>query len=214
MKNEILYKIVIILLAVCIMVCFYKLKYNSTNFDRKDLVISNIINRKSIRAYTSQKIEKDVLEDIIRAGMAAPTGGNMQPWEFVVVTNHNILDKLSTVHPHVAMAKGAPAAIIVAGDIDVYKGDKEWLKPFWVQDTSAATQNILLAVEAYGLGAVWTGVYPIADYAEKTQKLLNMPKNIIPLNIIVLGYSDENVLPKNKFKPAKLHWEMFNKQGK
>ncbi len=209
MKSIIFYKSIILILAVCIAFCFYKLKNCSQNIDSTEVVINNIMNRKSVRSYTNQKIDNQILENIVKAGMAAPTARNLQPWEFVVVTDRNVLDKLSTLKPAAKMLQEATAAIVVAGNLDTYTGDLVSVTPYWVQDTSAATENMLLAVEAYKLGAVWIGVYPTTELTSKVQEMLSLPNSLVPLNIISIGYPKDNTLPKDKFKPTKLHWNTY-----
>ena len=134
--------------------------------DATQAVIENIMTRTSIREFTDQPVAKDTLDIIVKAGMAAPSAVNSQPWAFVVVTEKAMLDSLNAVHSH-ANLKTATAAILVCGNMDkAMEGDG---REFWVQDCSAATENILLAAHAYGLGAVWCGVYPIQERVKAVQ---------------------------------------------
>lgn len=171
-----------------------------------DAVIENIMTRTSIRQFTDQPIAKDTLDKIVRAGMAAPSAVNAQPWAFVVVTEKNVLDSLNAVHSH-ANLKTATAAVIVCGDMaKAMEGEG---REFWVQDCSAATENILLAAHAYGIGAVWCGVYPIQERVKAVQTVLGMPENIVPLDIITMGYPAENPTPKDKFKSDNIHYQKW-----
>ena len=171
-----------------------------------EAVIENIMTRTSIRQFTDRAIAKDTLDTIVKAGMAAPSAVNAQPWAFVVVTEKNMLDSLNSVHSH-ANLKTATAAIIVCGNME--KAMEGEGREFWVQDCSAATENILLAAHAYGLGAVWCGVYPMQERVKDVQQVLGMPETIVPLNIITMGYPDENPAPKDKFKSENIHYQKW-----
>jgi nitroreductase len=117
-----------------------------------------ILNRRSIRKYKDIKVSDETIEQLLKAGMAAPSAGNEQPWEFVVLRDKEIMKKITEIHPYSQMLLSTDAAIVVCGD-----ESKEVFKGFWVQDCSAAAENILIAAEDMGLGAVWLGVYPMAD---------------------------------------------------
>ncbi|MBE6239831.1 MAG: nitroreductase family protein, partial [Bacteroidales bacterium] len=125
-----------------------------------DAVLENIHSRKSVRQYTSEPVSEEQVETMLRAAMAAPSAVNFQPWRFVVVTERAELDAMAEILPYAKMLKQSPLAIVVCGET-VWMGGNE--NPYWQQDCAAATQNLLLAAEALGLGAVWTGVYPNAE---------------------------------------------------
>lgn len=125
-----------------------------------DAVLDNIHSRKSVRQYTSEPVSEEQVETMLRAAMAAPSAVNFQPWRFVVVTERAKLDAMAEILPYAKMLKQSPLAIVVCGET-VWMGGNE--NPYWQQDCAAATQNLLLAAEALGLGAVWTGVYPNAE---------------------------------------------------
>ena len=156
--------------------------------------------RRSIRSYTSEAIPEDVIEDLLKAAMAAPSAGNQQPWQFVVIDDRKLLDAIPEYHEHSAMLKQAPLAIAMCGDqrLERHKG-------FWVQDCSAATQNLLLAAHAKGLGAVWLGIYPVEERVKKTQQLLGLPKEVIPLAVVALGYPAESKDPADRFDSSRVH---------
>lgn len=178
----------------------------STCENAADAVMSNILTRTSIRQFTSQPIAADTLELLLRAGMAAPSAMNAQPWDFVVVTEREVLDSLMAVHPW-ANLQTATAAIIVCGNME--KAIEGPAREYWVQDCSAVTENILLAAHAYGLGAVWCGVYPDATRVDDVKRVLNLPENIIPLDITTLGYPAENPEPKDKWNPENVHYQKW-----
>lgn len=173
-----------------------------------EIVVENIMTRTSIRKFTERKISADTLENIIKCGMAAPTAVNAQPWSFVVVTERAILDSLNAHHPW-ARLETATAAIIVCGNME--RALEGPAREYWVQDCSAATENILLAAHAYGLGAVWCGVYhgPESERVAPVKEILNLPDYITPLNIVTMGYPDENPAPKDKWKPELVHYQQW-----
>lgn len=168
--------------------------------------ITVIHSRKSVRSFTGQIIEKEKLDKILRAAMAAPTAVGRQPWSFVVVTERKTLDALKDGLPYAQMLGKAGAAIIVCA-IPEKAHDK--MVEFAVIDSSLAGENILLAAEALGLGATWTAAYPYKDRMGHVRKTLNIPDSIIPLNVIPIGYPAGADKPKNKYKPENIHWEKW-----
>lgn len=168
--------------------------------------LSVIHNRKSVRSFTGQSVSKDLLDKIIRAGMAAPTAVNKQPWAFIVVTDRKILDTLAAGLPYAKMLDKAGAAIIVCAIPEkAYEKNLELA----VIDSTCASENILLAAEALGLGAVWTAAYPYKDRMDIARKALNIPQDIIPLNVIPVGHPTGTDKPKDKYKPENVHWEKW-----
>lgn len=164
-----------------------------------------IHNRKSVRHFTDQPVSKAQLETLLRAGMAAPTAVNRQPWVFYVITQRETLDLLSEKLPYAKMLSQAQAAIVVCGDMEKAGNLKDL--GYWVQDCSAATENILLAAESMGLGAVWTAAYPYDDRTKTLIEELNLPETHIPLNVIPIGYPTGEDLPKNKWNVDNIIWK-------
>ena len=175
--------------------------------DSAAAVIDNLMTRTSIRAFTDQPVEAATVEQLLRAGMAAPTAVNKQPWAFVVIQEREQLDRLREVHPNARMLATAPLAIVVCGDLE--KALPGAAQDFWIQDTSAATENILLAAHGLGLGAVWTGVYPNAERVAAISEVLGLPEQIVPLCVIPIGYPAENPEPKDKWNPSNVHYERW-----
>lgn len=166
-----------------------------------------IMTRASVRTYTDEQISDDLIEKILRAGMAAPSAVNKQPWEFVVVKDSAMCIALADSLKNMHMLAGAPLGIVVCGNLDkAIDGEGE---SYWIQDCSAVTENMLLAAHAMGLGAVWCGVYPITDRVDYMKKMLEMPENIIPLNMVVFGYPKDETAPKDKWKPENIHLEKY-----
>ena len=175
--------------------------------DNGKTAIETIMTRTSIRSFTDRAVSADTIEMLLRAGMAAPTAVNKQPWHFVVVNDRVKLDELGGNGRQSQMWKESPLAIVVCGDMD--KALEGPAQAFWVQDCSAATENILLAAHALGLGAVWTGCYPMEERMANVSQVLNLPETIIPLCVIVMGYPNEQPDPKDKWKPENVTYNMF-----
>jgi nitroreductase len=162
--------------------------------------IHAILSRRSIRRYTAQPVPEGMTNELLEAAMSAPSAGNQQPWHFVIITDRKILDEIPKYHRWSQMLKEASAAILVCGDLksEKYKG-------FWVQDCSAATQNILLAAHAKGLGAVWLGIYPDEARVVPTRKLLGLPDHIVPLSLVSIGHPAEQKPPADRYDSSKVH---------
>lgn len=168
--------------------------------------ITVIHNRKSVRDYTGQSVERDKLDTLLKAGMAAPTAVGMRPWSFIAVTDRATLGILQDGLPYAKMLGKAGAAIVVCALPEkAYERKVE----FAVIDSTCAGENILLAAEALGLGAVWAAAYPYHDRMALIRKTLNIPDNVIPLNVIPIGYPAGADTPRNKFEPGKIHWEKW-----
>jgi nitroreductase len=178
----------------------------SDSFAQVPDALTIIHSRKSVRNFTGQEVNKEFLEKIVKAGMAAPTAVNKQPWSFVVVTDRKTLDSLRDGLPHAKMLDKAGAAIIVCA---IPEKAFEKKVEYAVIDSTCASENILLAAEALGLGAVWTAAYPYQDRMGFVRKTLNIPDDVIPLNVIPIGYPTGGDKPKDKFKPENIHWEKW-----
>jgi nitroreductase len=170
-----------------------------------DNFIEVILRRRSIRKFTEKPVDKDTIETLLKAGMASPSGMNAQPWEFVVITDRETMDRLRSSLVFGKM--NAPAAFCVLYSKRMQKnkaGDK-----FWVQDCSAATENILLAATALGLGAVWIGIHPITMFKRTVSKILNLPDGVTPFNMIYFGYPAEEKEPRTQYEERRVHWGVF-----
>jgi len=165
-----------------------------------------IHDRKSVRHFTGQVVSREDLITIVKAGMAAPTAVNMQPWSFVIVTERKTLDALAEKLPYAKMLDKAGAAIVVCAiPGKAFEGKTE----FAIIDASCASENILLAAEALGLGAVWTAAYPDKDRIDAVREILDIPGSAIPLNVIPVGYPTSEDKPKDKFKQENIYWEKW-----
>lgn len=205
-----------IVLAIVVVVFSVRLASDKATVDKsadaqqsvnaEQVVLDNIATRTSVRDYEARPVEKEKIEKMLRAAMAAPTAMNKQPWHFVVVDQRNVLDALAGANPYAKMLKKAPLAIVVCGNTDkmIEGGGRD----FWIQDASAATENLLLAAHAMGLGAVWTGAYPSEERCISISKVLSLSDNLIPLNMIVVGYPAEQPQPKQKFKEENISYNV------
>jgi len=163
--------------------------------------IEAILSRRSIRKYTDQSIPEQVLTELIKTAMNAPSAGNQQPWQFIVLDDKKILKEITNFHPYAQALKNAPAAIVVCGDLNL-----EHFKGYWLQDCSAATMNILTTAHAKGLGAVWLGIYPETERITGLKKLLTLPEQIIPLAVVSLGYPAEKKEPAARYQESRIHY--------
>ena len=178
----------------------------ANDMDKGQAAIENIMTRTSIRQYKDQAVEQEKIDIMLKAAMAAPTAVNLQPWHFIVITDKQTIGLLSGKQP-----TNAPLLIAVCGDTDKTSmpDGKMKLPDFWVEDVSAATENLLLAAHALGLGAVWTGVYPAMERVAEVANVLNCPNNIVPVAVVRIGYPDEAPEPKDKFKEENISYNKF-----
>ena len=167
-------------------------------------VLDNIHARKSVRTYTDEDVTPEQVETILRAAMAAPSGMNMQPWRFVVVREQATKEKLAGGFNK--MIAKAPVVIIVCGKTTGAMGKEN---RNWTADCAAATENLLLAVEAMGLGAVWTACYPYDERMSTTIEALELPDNVKPYSIVPVGHPGGKEKPKDKWKPENIHFEKW-----
>jgi len=165
-------------------------------------LIQTIFKRRSIRKYTADSISEQDIKVLLEAAMSAPSAGNSQPWHFVVLTDRQTLDALAKVHTYGKMLFKAPLCIAVCGD-------SSRSHHHWVQDCSAATENLLLAATALGLGAVWLGVYPEEDRTAAIRQVLRIPEDIFPLNLISIGHPAEEKEPRTQYNEGRVHHEQW-----
>lgn len=167
-------------------------------------LIKAIRTRRSIRKYTDEPVGDDMIREILDAAMMAPSAGNSQPWQFIVVNDRATLDSMADLHPYLKMVTQAPVGIIVCADLS-----KEKFPGYWVQDCSAAMQNLLLAAHALGLGAVWTGIHPMEDRVAAYKTMFNMPEHIIPLGFTPMGWPAQEPKSESRFKAERIHYNTF-----
>lgn len=169
--------------------------------------VEDILTRRSVRRYTDAPVSDADRELILRAAMAAPSGVNRQPWEFVVIDDKDVLKRLADSLPYAKMVAGAPIAIAVCGNSDRFlDGDDATL---WVQDLAAVSENILLSAHALGLGAVWTCLYPHGDRMTPVSEILGLPSSVIPFSLIPVGYPADTHKPMDKWHPDRVHLNRY-----
>lgn len=166
--------------------------------EKENPTLETILSRKSVRKYTARPVERETLEMLVRAGMAAPSSKDRRPWEFIIVTDRYLLDTMGDGLPLARMLKDTNQAIIVCGD--TVKSDNAWFL-----DCSAAAQNVLLAAESMGLGAVWTAAFPYPDRMKVVRETLKLPEHILPLAVIPIGYPQGQEKSKDKFNKKQIH---------
>jgi len=181
----------------------------------ENIALNNIITRHSVRDFTGETIKKEDILLLLKAGMAAPSAVNRQPWSFIVVENKETLEALCAEMNYAKMLPKSGAAIVVCGLPDKSKIVNLVAKvvsglslgDYWITDCSAASENILLAAHALGLGAVWTAVFPNEESIKAVRKILDIPDDVIPLNVIPIGIPvNINTPPIDKFKEKNIHW--------
>ncbi len=170
--------------------------------------VENILKRRSIRKYTDKKIDAETMHKLLECGMSGPTCVNSRDWAFIVVDDKELLKGLSQCNGRVAgMLPDAAAAIIVCGDLErAFSRAPD----YWIEDASIATQNILLAASAMGLGAVWLGTYPQEDKVANVRELMRLPDEIVPLSIVALGYpAEEKPDDKLTYEEDRVHYNKW-----
>ncbi len=166
--------------------------------------MQDILSRRSIRRFRTQPVSDHDIKELLRAGMAAPSAGNEQPWHFIVINERSVLDEIPRFHNYASAVNEAPAAILACGqpELEKYKGN-------WTLDCSAATENILIAAQSKHLGAIWIGVYPEENLIDDMRNLLEIPENIIPFALIPVGYPDENKPPQDRYSESRVHYNQW-----
>lgn len=163
--------------------------------------------RRSVRRYLPRPVEREKLEEILQAAMAAPSACNKQPWEFVVVDDHETLDEVRSVLPYGKF--NAPAAVVVCGNMQRQVGVYDKARDFWIEDTAAAMQSALIAATALGLGSVWIGAYPVQGIVRGLTKVLDLPEHVVPMGVAMLGYADEHPEKRSQYNESFVHWQKW-----
>lgn len=166
-----------------------------------NVAIDNIFARKSVREYLDKGVEKEKIDLMLRAGMSAPSARDLRPWEFILINDRTTLDSMAAALPYAKMLTQARYAMVVCGD--------STRSSLWYLDCSAAAQNILLADESLGLGAVWTAAYPYGDRMQVVRKFTALPDSVLPLCVIPFGYPATSQQPKQKFDENKVHYNKY-----
>ena len=166
--------------------------------------LETIRTRRSIRKFTGDPVSDEMIQKILTAGVMAPSAGNEQPWHFVVIRKRETLRAISQAHPYAEMVQEAQVAVLVCADMERVKH-----KDYWSQDCAAATENILLAAHALGLGGVWVGLYPRERRLAELRVVLPLPDHVVPFSLIPLGHPGEKKESENRFDPSRIHYEVW-----
>ena len=172
--------------------------------DDSQAVLNNIFSRKSVRSYTDEPVTPEQVETLLKAAMAAPSGRNLQAWRFVVVTQQEVKEKLAVGFNK--MIATAPVVIVVCGQTKQKSGEAN---NNWTADCAAATENLLLAAESLGLGAVWTASYPYEDRMVPAIDALGLPDDVKPFCVVPVGHPAGDDKPKDKWNPDNIHYEKW-----
>lgn len=212
MKNPV-YLIVLLALGLCI-VSYKWIASGSAETgvvestdSQTNSTIEDIMTRTSVRSYSGREVTSEQIDTLLRVAMAAPTAVNKQPWRFVVINDTSLLNSIADRFQSMTMAKNASVAIVTCGDLTAaLEGEGQ---EYWVQDVSAATENLLLAAHSMGLGAVWCGIYPISQRVKDFSEMLHLPANIIPMACVCIGYPSAPTTPKDKWNPDAIHYNTW-----
>lgn len=166
--------------------------------------IDTIYDRRSVRKYNEKSVNPDLVDEILRAGMFAPSGCNKQPWEFVVFNERQIIDEIKNMHPYASALATAPVCIMVCGDTQ-----REMAKGFYQVDCSAAIENMLLAAKALGLDTCWMGIYPWEEVMQNFSKKFALPENIKPFALISLGYAQDKQQRPKRYDSSRIHYNKW-----
>lgn len=207
-------KTILMLAAATLLVAACQTEPQPIVNDPAEVVMTNILNRKSVRSYTGDTIPAKVMENLLRAAMAAPSGRNIQPWSFVVLNDTSRYDEIFGENFNMGMYKQSAAVVVVCADTTVVRPPRDnpdapavqQPNGIWRDDMGAVTENLLLAVEAHGLGACWTACYPYADRMEPVKKALGLPATVVPYSVVPIGYPAGDEQPKDKWDASRIHY--------
>ena len=171
---------------------------------QKSVKSDPVLTRRSIRKFTDQPINRETIRMLLQAGMAAPSAEDERPWHFIVITDSSIRELIPSIHPDIHILKNAPGSILVCADLTRQKAPG-----FWIQDCSAATENILIEAQLLNLGSVWLGIYPIEGRMDGFRQFFQIPEHIVPFSIIAIGYPDEYKEPANRYDETRAHYQKW-----
>jgi len=167
-------------------------------------ILDAIFTRRSIRSYTDKEISEESMNTILKAAMYAPSARNFQPWRFIVVRDRKNLKKIQEVQPYNTLLEHAKAAVIICAQFET-----DMHKLFFQQDCGAAIENLMLAAHGLGIGSVWLGVYPREQLIKGIAKAFGLPKDVVPIGVVALGYPAEEKPDPERFDQSKIHYEQW-----
>lgn len=168
-------------------------------------ILEALRTRRSVRNYTNQPVTEEEVREILKCAMLAPSACNEKPWHFVVAREAATREALARATPYTGPAAKAQVVIVLCGDLGLEKAPG-----FWVQDCSAAMENLLVAARGKNIGSVWCGIYPASERVATVQKIVNLPDNVIPLGLACLGHtSEEHFREADRFDESRIHLEKW-----
>lgn len=193
-------KILSLALLAAVMLACAPSKSNSSM--QENQAVANILSRKSVRQFTAEPVTEAQIDTLLRCAMAAPSAVNFQPWDFIVVTERALLDTIGSRFPNTRISENVQVAFVMCGNMEkTFPGAPD----FWIDDVSAATENLLLAAHSMSLGAVWCGIFH-TDKVPGLQQILGLPEHIVPLCVVPVGHPAEDPEVKDKYKPENIHY--------
>lgn len=162
--------------------------------------------RRSIRVFKTTPVTDAAVQTMLEAAMAAPSAAAKDPWRFVVVRERRTLARIGDILPNGRLITGAPLGIVVCGDIEAAHDHQ---LSYLLQDCSAAIENLLLAAHGLELGACWLGIHPREERMRAISELLALPRSVIPVGGIALGWPAEQKSPRTRFNDAFVHHEKW-----
>jgi nitroreductase len=210
-------KTILLLATVAMLVACSHTEPQPAASDPAEAVMANILNRKSVRSYTSDTIPAAVMENLLRAAMAAPSGRDIRPWSFVVLTDTTRYDEIFGDNFNMRMYKQSAAVVVICADTTVVRPPRDnpdapavqQPNGTWRDDMGAVTENLLLAVEAYGLGACWTACYPYVDRMAPVKNALGLPATVVPYCVVPIGHPGGGEQPKDKWDSSRIHYNQW-----
>lgn len=163
-----------------------------------------INNRRSVRKFNDKPVSDEKIMEIVKAGMQAPSAGNQQPWEFIIVRDEETRKKLSKISPYASAAHAASVCVVVVGNTDGLI-----FYPCMEYDLSACVENMLLKSVDLGLGSTWLAISPVEARIEAVNEIFDLPQNIVPFAIVPIGYSDQENKAEERFEDYKIHIEKY-----
>ena len=210
-------KVILAVSAAVLMAACCHTEPQPTASDPAEAVMSNILSRKSVRSYTSDTIPAAVMENLLRAAMAAPSGRDIRPWSFVVLCDTSRYDEIFGDNFNMRMYKQSAAVVVICADTTVVRPPRDnpdapavqQTNGIWRDDMGAVTENLLLAAEAHGLGACWTACYPYIDRMTPVKQALGLPATVVPYSVVPIGYPGGSEQPKDKWDPSRIHYNQW-----
>lgn len=178
--------------------------------EKENLALNVIMTRSSVRDFLDKEVPDSLLTKILKAGMAAPTAYNKQPWEFVVVEAPRVKKRISELFAGATPVGKCRTAIVVCGDMNRVAENDTAECGYWTLDCAAATENMLIAGNALAIGSVWCGVYPDAQRIKEMAELLELPDNLIPFSVIAFGYEAAPAMPKDKWDKDRVYLNAYD----